>query len=126
MHQAIDRLPPEFLMLMENVDVCVEDFPDQIRLNELGVEPGERLLGLYEGVPLTERGQFYSMAMPDKITLFKKPIEQKCRNDESQIIREISQVVRHEVAHHFGISDQRLEELEDGFSEKNNIKPTGS
>ncbi|MDD3265492.1 MAG: metallopeptidase family protein [Dehalococcoidales bacterium] len=113
--QAIDQLPLEFALLMENVDVCVEDFPHQPRLTELGMGPGEILLGLYEGVPLTERGQSYSMTVPDKITLFKRPIEQICRNDEYQIICKISQVVRHEVAHHFGISDQRLEELEEDF-----------
>lgn len=113
--QAVDRFPPEFASLMENVDVCVEDFPGQARLTELGMEPGQTLLGLYEGVPLTERGQSYSMMMPDKITLFKRPIEQICRNDEPQILHKIGQVIRHEVAHHFGISDERLKELEEGF-----------
>ncbi len=68
------------------------------------------LLGLYEGIPLTERTHGYGFVMPDKITIFQRPIESICRND-TQVVVEIKRVVRHEIAHHFGIDDDRLEEL---------------
>jgi predicted Zn-dependent protease with MMP-like domain len=71
------------------------------------------LLGLYEGVPLTNRTSHYGLVPPDKITIFQKPIEAKCR-DDAEVTDEIQQVVRHEIAHHFGIGDARLRELETG------------
>lgn len=112
--EALEHLPAEFASILENIDVCVEDRPSRAQLNELGMRPGDLLLGLYEGVPLTERGHFYGMVAPDKITVFQKTIEYKCHNDPDRIIREVKRVVRHEIAHHFGITDARLEELENG------------
>jgi predicted Zn-dependent protease with MMP-like domain len=106
--RAIEDLPDEIRERLENIDIVVADVPtrDQLR----GNRRGETLLGLYEGVPLTERGARYGFVMPDKITIFQVPIESMCRND-AQIIRQVKRVVRHEIAHHFGISDDRLEEL---------------
>jgi predicted Zn-dependent protease with MMP-like domain len=108
--EAIDRLPEVFRGRLENVDIVVADVPTRSQLKTLKERRGHSLLGLYEGVPLTERTHDYGFVAPDKITIFQKSIEAMCRN-ENQIIEEIQRVVRHEIAHHFGISDDRLEEL---------------
>jgi predicted Zn-dependent protease with MMP-like domain len=109
--QAVDDLPEEFLERLENIDVVVEDYPTTNQLLKLGLEPGETLLGLYEGVPRTKRGGHYGLVPPDKITIFKRSIEAKCRYS-GNISAEIQRVVKHEIAHHFGISDARLHQLE--------------
>ena len=110
--RAIQALPDEFLSKTENIDVVVEAHPTKSQLASVGLRRGQTLLGLYEGVPLTRRGAHYGLVPPDKITIFQKPIEAKCRHD-AEIITEIQQVVRHEIAHHFGIGDARLEQLEE-------------
>jgi predicted Zn-dependent protease with MMP-like domain len=74
------------------------------------LKPNQILLGLYEGIPQTRRISNYGMVLPDKITIFQKNIEAKCRNEE-EILAEIEHVVKHEIAHHFGISDDRLREI---------------
>ena len=108
--KAIDSLPDEFRARLENVDVVAADSPTGSQLSRLEKKRGETLLGLYEGVPLTKRSQNYGMVMPDKITIFQKPIESMCRK-EAEISAEVQRVVRHEIAHHFGISDARLRQL---------------
>jgi len=107
---AVDRLPEELCARLENVDIVVEDWPTPEQLDDAGLEEDEMLLGLYEGVPLTYRSSHYGMVLPDKISIFQKPIEEGCRSDD-EIITEIQRVVVHEIAHHFGIGDARLEEL---------------
>lgn len=111
--KALSDLPPEFQSRLENIDIVVEDWPAPSQLAEAGLHHPTELLGLYEGIPLGERGAAYSMVPPDRITIFRKPIEAKCRLKE-EIEREIQQVVRHEIAHHFGIDDERLEAIEGG------------
>ncbi len=111
--RAVDSLPEEFRTRLENIDVVVEDWPTPSQLAEVGLKEGHTLLGLYQGVPLTRRGGHYGLVPPDKITIFQKPIEAKCR-DDSRITAEIQKVVRHEIAHHFGIGDGRLRQLERG------------
>lgn len=108
--KAVDSLPDEFRTRLENIDVVVADQPTRRQLSAVREKRGETLLGLYEGVPLTKRSQQYGMVVPDKITIFQKPIEAVCRND-AQIIAEVQRVVQHEIAHHFGISDKRLRQL---------------
>ena len=108
--RAIEDLPEEFQERLENIDVVVADLPTREQLQALGGRRGETLLGLYEGVPLTRRTHGYGFVIPDKVTIFQKPIESMCKND-AEIIAEVQRVVRHEIAHHFGISDDRLEEL---------------
>jgi predicted Zn-dependent protease with MMP-like domain len=99
--EALDELPAWVHERLENVDVMVEDEapPDQAGL-----------LGLYEGVPLTERGSGYTWALPDRITLFQGPIERHAGSPR-ELKRVITETVIHEVAHFFGISEQRLNEL---------------
>jgi predicted Zn-dependent protease with MMP-like domain len=108
--KAVKSLPQEFLEHMDNVDVVVDDQPTPNQLRKYRLKANQTLLGLYEGVPQTRRGSNYGMVLPDKITIFQKTIEAKCRNDE-EILTEIEHVVKHEIAHHFGISDARLREI---------------
>ncbi|MCH8827022.1 MAG: metallopeptidase family protein [Chloroflexi bacterium] len=108
-HQALDQIPPEIRMHLDNVDLVVEEWPSNEQLVGSGIEKEQLLLGLYEGLPLTERSD-YGMVLPDKITLFQKSIEEICDTRE-EIVEEVRETVVHEVAHHFGISDERLEEL---------------
>lgn len=111
--RAVNSLPEEFRTKLENIDVAVEDWPTRGQLNRARLRRGQILLGLYEGVPLTKRGGHYGLVPPDKITIFQKPIEAKCKG-EAEITAEIQRVVRHEIAHHFGIGDARLKQLESG------------
>ncbi len=109
--RAVDSLPEEFRTKLENIDVVVEDWPTKGQLNSAKLRRGQTLLGLYEGVPLTKRGGHYGLVPPDKITIFQKPLEAQCK-DDAEITAEIQRVVRHEIAHHFGIGDARLNQLE--------------
>ena len=109
--KAIADLPDEFRERMDNIDIVVQDEPTSGQLADAGLKRSETLLGLYEGVPLTRRSRFYGMVPPDKITIFQKPIEARYRSD-TRIQHEIQRVVKHEIAHHFGISDARLNQLE--------------
>jgi predicted Zn-dependent protease with MMP-like domain len=108
--RAVENLPEEFLERLDNIAVLVEDLPTATQMRKSRVPRGNILLGLYEGIPRTRRSSAYGMVLPDKITIFQKPIEAKCRNEE-EIVAEIERVVRHEIAHHFGIGDERLREL---------------
>ena len=107
---AVQALPEEFVVRLENITVVVEDQPTPRQLVKAGLKRGQTLLGLYEGVPLTKRGAHYGLVVPDKITIFQRPIESACR-DDSEIAAEIQRVVQHEIAHHFGIDDARLKQL---------------
>jgi predicted Zn-dependent protease with MMP-like domain len=108
--EAVDGLPAEFAEKLDNVEFIVEDFPRPEDYGARGVKPGGLLLGLYHGVPLTERSVFATAPMPDEIIIFQRHIERICRTRED-VIREVRHTVLHEIAHHFGISDQRLQEL---------------
>jgi predicted Zn-dependent protease with MMP-like domain len=109
---AVEALPEEFLRRLENIAVVIDDSPTPAQLEKAGVRHGEILLGLYEGVPLTKRGQNYGLVPPDKITIFQKSIESVCTN-KSEIAAEVQRVVQHEIAHHFGLGDARLDEIEE-------------
>jgi predicted Zn-dependent protease with MMP-like domain len=108
--QTVKSLPDEFLNRLDNIDVIVEDQATVTQLRKSRLKANQALLGLYEGVPRTKRGSGYGLVLPDKITIFQKPIEALCRTEE-EIVAEIGRVVKHEIAHHFGISDARLREL---------------
>jgi predicted Zn-dependent protease with MMP-like domain len=108
--KAVEGLPDEFRERLDNVDIVVADEPTRKQLSRRDRKRGDTLLGLYEGVPLTERNQGYGYVVPDVITIFQLPLEAMCKTDD-QLIKEIQHVVLHEIAHHFGISDDRLREL---------------
>jgi predicted Zn-dependent protease with MMP-like domain len=99
---AIDELAADIRSEMSNVAVVVEDEPP----------PGERLLGLYHGVPLTRRTTSYAGVAPDKITIYHGPLERLYGSDPAELRHQVARVVRHEIAHHFGISDQRLVDID--------------
>ena len=108
--KAVQNLPAEILDHLDNVEVVVDDRPSPNQLRKYGLKPNQILLGLYEGVPQTRRSSNYGMVLPDKITIFQQTIEAVCRSDE-EVIAEVEKVVKHEIAHHFGISDARLREI---------------
>jgi predicted Zn-dependent protease with MMP-like domain len=101
--EALDELPPWVLEAMDNVTVQVEDLPPR-------GQPG--LLGLYHGVPLSRRGSGYTNVLPDTITLYRATIMRAAGPDEERVRRVVAHTVAHEIAHHFGISDARLLEID--------------
>ncbi len=109
--EAIDNLPLEFRNKLENVDVVVEDWPTSGQLKTVKLSHPSQLLGLYQGVPQTERGERYGLVPPDKISIFRKPIEGQCHSNE-EIGVKITEVVCHEIAHHFGIDEKTLRSIE--------------
>ena len=108
--KALAGLPSPFQERLHNVDIVIKTRPSREDLRFADAEPGEVLYGFYQGVPLTERGADYGMVLPDKITIFQEPLELDFR-DERSLIREVRTTVLHEIAHHFGISDEELVEM---------------
>ena len=106
--QAIALLPPLVVERLENVEVVVEDRPTKEELAMAGIEPPETLFGLYTGTPLTERGSWYGMVLPDKVTLYQRSIEEVCRT-KRQVREQIRTTLMHEIGHHFGLSEDELE-----------------
>ena len=106
---ALSQLPEEFKLRLNNVDIVVDNAASPNQLIGTGIENSMELLGLYEGIPLTER-YGYDLVLPDKITIFHEPIESICETQE-EITLEIKSTLTHEIAHHFGIDDDRLEEI---------------
>jgi predicted Zn-dependent protease with MMP-like domain len=109
--RAIESLPVEFQRKLENVDIVVEDWPTTAQMKQARTKSPERLLGLYQGVPRTRRGQGYGLVLPDKISIFQRPIEAQCRFDH-EIEARVGEVVRHEIAHHLGLNEETLREIE--------------
>ncbi|MCL2281238.1 MAG: metallopeptidase family protein [Dehalococcoidia bacterium] len=106
---AVASLPQEFQELLENVDVVVQDTLSPVQARR-AARYGT-VLGLYEGVPRTVRGGGYNLVAPDKITIFKEPLE-AIFTSELELEAKIREVVLHEIAHHFGLGDERLSEIE--------------
>lgn len=109
--EAIDGLPEFFKEKMNNVAVLVQSWPSQDELQRAGIKPGHTLLGLYSGIPLTRRTQGYHSVPPDTIILYQGTIEMRAGNDHEALRYWVRHVFLHELAHHFGISDDRLREL---------------
>jgi predicted Zn-dependent protease with MMP-like domain len=108
---AVAGMPDEFKQLLDNVDICIQDWPDRQQLKSVGLQDKYDLLGLYEGTPMTERDQGYNLVLPDKISIFQKPLEAQCSSDR-ELKEEIVRTVKHEIAHYFGLDDERLEQIE--------------
>jgi predicted Zn-dependent protease with MMP-like domain len=104
--EALDLLPKEFSEKLNNVSVTIDDFPTVYQLRKAKIPPGALLFGLYEGVPQTKRGVYYS-SIPDKITIFKNAILQICSTEE-EIRAQVRSTVIHEIGHHFGLSEEDL------------------
>jgi predicted Zn-dependent protease with MMP-like domain len=108
--EAVESLPEEFQRRLDNVTVMVQDYPTPAHLQRGGVSRGMTLLGLYEGVPLTQRTSGYNMVLPDRITIFRMPILAMCRTRED-VRQTVAHTVMHEIAHHFGMSDEYLRHI---------------
>lgn len=110
---ALEGLPQSLKARMENIDVVIEDQASRSLLSEMKLRSPFDLLGLYQGIPIDQRGFYYGNVLPDKITLFQLPIESTCKTKE-EIEEKVREVVIHEVGHYFGLDEERLEELENG------------
>ena len=111
---ALGMMPQSFRQAVRNVAVIVEDAPAPELLDDVGIDPPDTLLGLYEGVPLPERDWTHGNALPDRITLFQKPIEAASQND-NEIVVVIGETVIHEFGHYFGLSEEEIEEIEERY-----------
>ncbi len=115
--EALGSMPREFQEMMDNVAIFIEDEPSRETLRHAGVSRGHTLLGLYQGVPQTERTRSYDLVTPDRITLFQRPIEASGRTD-AEVSEQIRRTVLHEVGHYFGMDEERLGEIEAGWDAK--------
>ena len=111
MREAVASLPPDLLRRVENVSIVIERRPTARDRKLAGIGPSHTLLGLYHGIPLTERGhENYNLVLPDRIFIYQEPIESLCATDD-QVREEVRKTVIHELAHYFGIDDDRLDQL---------------
>ena len=110
---AIDSIPQRFARHVRNVGFIVEDEPSDDLLDELEVEPGETLLGLYHGTPLTERHWDHGNTLPDRITLFQIPIEEDGDGTDDDIIEAIGETLIHELGHYFGMTEEEIDVVEE-------------
>src|SRR5215204_7567802 len=108
--EAIDGLPPSIAGRIDNVDIVVKERPTAAELRSMGVPPGSSLLGLYQGTPLPSRNSGYNLALPDRITLYRRALESVSHTDEA-LVTQIRRTLLHELAHHFGIDDDRLAQI---------------
>lgn len=109
--RAMDELPQEYIRGLENVAIVYEDEPTEEQKIKMKLDQNHLLLGLYEGIPLTHRGAGYTFVLPDKITLFKKSILAVV-HDEVQLFEQIKRTLWHEMAHYYGLSHARMDELQ--------------
>ncbi len=107
-------IPKRFRLEMQNIAVVVEDEPSAELLDEMEIEPPDSLYGLYQGTPLPERTWGYGNTLPDRVTLFQKPIEEDSE-DEDDVRAVIGETLIHEVGHYFGLSEEEIEEIEERY-----------
>jgi predicted Zn-dependent protease with MMP-like domain len=113
--EAIDTIPRRFAREIHNVAIVVEDRPSPELLAEMEMEPPDSLLGLYQGVPLTERQWGHGNALPDRITLYQREIEDECEHDEDEIVVAIGETLIHELGHYFGLSEDEIMDIEERY-----------
>lgn len=111
--RAMDELPQEYIEGLDNVAILYADDPDEHQREKSHLREHSLLLGLYEGIPLTERGMGYTFVLPDKITLFKNPILAVVQT-EAELYEQIKRTLWHEIAHYYGLDHDRIHFLEDG------------
>ena len=107
-------IPKRFRREMRNLAVVIEDEPDDELLEDMGIEPPDSLYGLYQGTPLPERPAAYGNSLPDVITIFQRPIEEDC-DDEDEVRAVIGETLIHEVGHYFGLSEEEIAEIEERY-----------
>ena len=111
---ALQEIPRRFRKEIRNVAVVVEDEPTEELLEEMGIEPGDTLFGLYQGTPLPERGWGYGNNLPDRIAIYQRPTEEACETEDD--IRDcVAETVIHEFGHYFGMSEEEIEEIEEKY-----------
>ncbi|MGE4191723.1 MAG: metallopeptidase family protein [Thermoanaerobaculia bacterium] len=111
---ALGTIPRRFRNAMRNIAIVVEDEPDRALLEEMEVEPGDTLFGLYQGTPLTERHWGHGNALPDRILLFQGP-HQREASDEEDLVASIAETLIHEIGHYFGLSEEEIEAIEERY-----------
>lgn len=109
--RAMDELPQEYIEGLDNVAIVYADEPTEEQKIRMKLDHNHLLLGLYEGIPLTQRGSGYSFVVPDKITLFKHPIL-AVTSTESELFEQVKRTLWHEMAHFYGLSHARMDELQ--------------
>jgi predicted Zn-dependent protease with MMP-like domain len=112
--EAVTLIPRRFQREMRNLALVVEDEPSAELLEEMEIEPPDSLYGLYQGTPLPERSWAFGNALPDRITIFQRPIEDDC-DDVDEIRAVIGETLIHEVGHYFGLSEEEIEEIEERY-----------
>ena len=112
--EAVTLIPRRFRNAMQNLALVVEDEPAPSLLAEMDIEPPDSLYGLYQGTPLPERTWGFGNALPDRITLYQRPIEEDC-DDEDDVREVIGETLIHEVGHYFGLSEEEIEEIEERY-----------
>jgi predicted Zn-dependent protease with MMP-like domain len=113
--EAIDTIPKRFAREVRNVAIVVEDRPSSALLAEMEIDSQDTLLGLYQGVPLPERQWGHGNALPDRITLFQREIEDECDGDEDEIVIAIGETLIHELGHYFGLSEEEIMDIEERY-----------
>jgi len=112
--EAITLIPRRFRREMKNIAIIVEDEPSDELLEEMEIEPPDSLYGLYQGTPLPERTAAWGNTLPDCVTLFQRPIEEDC-DDDDDVRMVIGETLIHEVGHYFGLSEEEIEAIEDQY-----------
>jgi predicted Zn-dependent protease with MMP-like domain len=115
LQEAIDSIPQRFADAITNVAIVIEDRPSAELLDEMEMGPDDVLLGLYQGIPLPERQWAHGNALPDRITLYQREIEDDCDNDEDEIVIAIGETLIHELGHYFGLSEEEIMEIEERY-----------
>ena len=113
--EALTLIPKRFRREMHNLAVVVEDEPDAALLAEMELEPPDTLYGLYHGTPLTERTWGSGNTLPDRISIYQRPLEEDFGDDEDELRAQIGETLIHEVGHYFGLSEEEIEEIEEKY-----------
>ena len=111
---AVRSIPARFRAALRNIVIVVEDEPSQEVLDEMEIDSSDTLFGLYLGTPLTERRWDYGNALPDRVTLFQRPIERESE-DRDDVVAAIGETLIHELGHYFGLSEEEIEEIEEKY-----------
>ena len=112
--EAVETIPRRFRKAIANLAIVIEEEPSTAVLQEMDIEPPDTLFGLYQGTPLTERTWGYGNTLPDRITLYRRPIEE-ASEDEDDLVVCIGETLIHELGHYFGLSEEEIEEIEDRY-----------
>ena len=113
--EAVTLIPRRFRREITNLALVVEDEPDAALLADMEIEPPDSLFGLYHGTPLPERSWGFGNNLPDRITIYQRPIEEECDGDEDEIRAVIGETLIHEVGHYFGMSEEQIEDIEERY-----------